>query len=105
MTGRVTDFRDDDVPTAAEAAFLERLAKRVQPKRARHVDGAFPLAGEVVDVQVLSPRQHQVARFVGRLIGIAAVYVIAGFIWGYRGVAWAASRALTLAHVGPKEMT
>lgn len=79
MTGVVTDFRDDDRPSP------------------------FPLAGEVIDLQVLGPRQHLVARFVGRQIGIAVVYVIAGFIWGYRGVAWAASRAASAALPGPKE--
>lgn len=61
----------------------------VQPALLARIRKAVPLAGEVIDVPVLRPEQERVAKFVGKCIGIAVIYAIAGLIWAARGVAWA----------------
>jgi hypothetical protein len=55
--------------------------------------GSLPAALEIIDVPALEPERHRVARFVGKCIGIATVYAVAGLIWSWRGAAWAARRA------------
>ena len=91
-------WRDDDL-SPHERAFMGEVigaATKIRPrKRARPI-------GKIIDLPVLRPRQERVAKFVGKCVGIGAVYVIAGAIWAVRAVAWAARRVF-MARRGPKE--
>lgn len=105
MSGTVADFRDKPL-SAAELEMLDQArAGELVAKRPRGAKRVLPAALEIIDVAVPRPEQVRVARFcarfIGRPIGIAAVYVIAavilGAMWAGRGVArsaaWAARRA------------
>ncbi len=82
--GTVADYRDQPL-TAAEMEMLDRA--RHAPTR------ALPIAKEIIDLPVLRPEHERAAKFLGKLIGIAVVYLIAGAIWTWRGAAWAVRRA------------
>lgn len=65
---------DDDRDAAP--AFLDRFRRPVA------------VVQEVIDLPVLRPEQDRVAKFVGKCIGIAIVYVVAGLMWAVWGIAW-----------------
>ena len=64
---------------------IEHLGRGVE---ARHA--VLPGVAEVIDLPVLRPEHERAAKFVGKLIGIGVVYLVAGAIWTARGVAWGA---------------
>lgn len=76
--------------SAVELDDDERITRLARGGEARHavIDGA----AKVIDLPVLRPEHERVVKFVGKLIGIGVVYLIAGLIWSWRGAAWAARR-------------
>lgn len=77
--GVVTDFRDE------------------RPRGLRLLPAPLATAAqEIIDLPTLRPEQERVVKLIGSGIGIAAVYVVAGAIWAYRGVAWCVRRLRAL---------
>lgn len=81
-------WRDDDLNPHERAFMGEVMEAAAKVRRRKLVRPAV----KIIDLPVLRPRQECVTEFVGKCVGIGAVYVIAGAIWAGRGIAWAAGR-------------